>query len=362
MAKKIFRRQKDRLVIELFALSLAFFLMGKIIPLREAKVLRENMIAASRIMSGAMEALKGCREAEGVAIDHAADINLTGIIGVKSSPLTTTLGNLPAKRTSTNPNTAGLLFFLLRKAGVSPGDTIAVGASGSFPGLLLAVLSASKAMALRPLIQVSLGASQWGANHPDFHLLHMLRCLQRNGIFSFQPIAVSVGGDQDTGEDMPEEGRALLRKDIERSGFPYLSGGSLRANVESRMRLYFKDASGAPIKAFVNIGGSWANLGTDSSILLLKPGLGKMARFPPEEKQGVIYAMAELDIPVIHLLYVRGLVQRYGLAWDPVPLPRPGEGALYRKIEERQKSFFYISVGYLVLFGVLLGLGMKKST
>jgi hypothetical protein len=128
------------------------------------------------------------------------------------------------------------------------------------------------------------------------------------------------------------------------------------------MRQYFQAASEVPIEAFVNIGGSWSNLGVDSAILHLEPGLGKIKRFPLEERRGVLYAMAALDIPVIHLLFVHGLVQKYGLAWDPIPLPRPGEGDLYRKIEERQKSFLYISVLYLFLFGVFLGFGMKRST
>lgn len=354
--------QKNRLLFRLFILSLVFFLLAKIIPSREAKVLKEEMIAASRIMAEAIGVLRECREARGFAIDPVTDINLTGIIGVKSSPITTTLGNLAAKRTSANPNLAGLAVFLLRRAGVDSGDTIAVGASGSFPGLILAVFSAAKAMDLKPLVFVSLGASQWGANHPDFHLLHMQVCLQQKGIFFFQPIAVSVGGDQDIGRDMPEEGRTLLRKNIQESGLPILSEGDLKANVESRMRLYFQKAAGDKIRAFVNIGGSWSNLGIDSAILHLKPGLGKIGRLPPEERRGVLYAMAALDIPVIHLLFVNGLVQRHGLVWDPVPLPRPGEGDLYRKIEENQKSFLYISVVYLVLFSVFLGFGMKKST
>jgi poly-gamma-glutamate system protein len=362
MPNKIFQGRRNLLLLGLFVLSLIFFLLAKIIPSNEAKVLREEMIAASQIMADALEVLKECRETRGLPIDPITDVNLTGIIGVRNSPITTTLGNLAAKRTSANPNFAGLVAFLLRKAGVDSGDTIAVGASGSFPGLMLAVLSAAKAMDLNPLVLASLGASQWGSNHPDFHLLHMQKCWQQNGIFSFQPIAVSIGGDRDVGRDMPEEGRALLRKDIQQAGFPILSVGDLNENVSSKMQLYFRKASGDQIKAFVNIGGSWSNLGIDSAILHLKPGLGKIGPLPPEEKRGVLYAMAALDIPVVHLLFVNGLVQKYGLAWDPVPLPRPGEGNLYRKIEENQKSFLYISVVYLILFGVFLGFGIKKST
>lgn len=362
MLNKIFRGRKNPLLFGLFVLSILFFLLAKIIPSREARVLKEEMMAASQIMAEAMEVLKECRKTRDLPIDPITDVNLTGIIGVRNSPITTTLGNLAAKRTSANPNFAGLVVFLLRSADVDSGDTIAVGASGSFPGLILAALSAAKAMDLKPLVIASLGASQWGANHPDFHLLHMLMCWQQNRIFSFQPIAVTIGGDQDVGRDLPEDGRALLRKAIQEAGFPILPAGNLEMNVESKIQLYFQKASGNQIKAFVNIGGSWSNLGTDSAVLHLKPGLGKMGPLPPEERRGVLYAMAALDIPVIHLLFVNGLVQRYGLVWDPVPLPRPGEGNLYRKIEENQKSFLVISVVYLMLFGVFLVLGMKKAT
>ena len=361
MRKIRFQNRKNRLVYGLFVLSLVFFLLARVIPSREAKDLKREMITASQVMAEAMEVLRQCRETRGLPIDPATDVNLTGVIGMRASPLTTTLGNLAAKRTSLNPNFAGLVVSLLRKAGVGSGDTIAVGASGSFPGFMLAVLSAAKVMELEPLILASVGASQWGANHPDFHLLHMQLCLQENGIFSFQPIAYSVGGNRDTGMDMPEEGRLLIRKDVREHGFTIISEEDLETNVESRMQLYFQEASPDQIKAFVNIGGSWSNLGIDSVILNLKPGLPKIAYIPPEAKRGVLYTMASLDVPVIHLLFVHGLVQRYGLDWDPVPLPQPGEGELYRRVEENQKSFVYIAAAYLVLFGLFLGFGMKKS-
>jgi poly-gamma-glutamate system protein len=362
MSNKTLGGRKSRLLLGLFLLSLVFFFLAKIIPASETKILKEEMISASRIMAEATEMLKKCQETRGFALDPVADVNLTGIIGVKSSPITTTLGNLAAKRTSANPNLAGLVVYLLRRAGVHSGDTIAVGASGSFPGLLLAVLSAAQAMDVDPLVISSLGASQWGANRHDFHLLHMQASLQESGIFAFLPIALSIGGDQDMGRDMSEDGRNLLIKDIQASGLPFVSEGDLKENVEARMKLYFQRASGNPIKAFVNIGGSWSNLGIDSAILHLRPGLGKIVRFPSEEKQGVLYAMASLDIPVIHMLYVKGFVQRYGLAWDPAPLPQPGEGDLYQMLQEKQKSFLYISIIYLVAFGVLLGFGLKKTT
>lgn len=253
-----------------------------------------------------------------------------------------------------------MIVYLLKEAGVKPEDTIAVGASSSFPALIVAVLSASKAMDLNPLVIASLGASQWGANLPDFHWLHIHECLLENRIFPYKPVAVSLGGDQDRGEDMEEEGRNLLRRAIEESGIPVVEEKELEANVEAKMHLFLERAGEAGIKAFVNIGGSWSNLGTDAEVLRLKPGLVKTGRIPPKKDRGILHEMAARDIPVIHLLYIKGLVERYGLEWDPTPLPQPGTGEIYNRIQEKQPSFLYIALSYFLLLFVLLSVGSKK--
>lgn len=342
-------------------LSLVFFILAKTIPSREASAMIEKMKDASRIMSQATSVLKECRKHEALSIDPSTDINRTGLIGIRLSPITTSLGNLEAKRTTTNPNFAGLLVYLLREGGVKDGDTIAVGASGSFPALIVAVLSASKAMNLNPLIIVSLGASQWGANLPDFHWLRMHDCLWNDGVFAYIPVAVSLGGEQDRGEDMAGEGRSLLMKAMMESGIPVVDEQGLEPTVEAKMRRYTEAAKGQPIRAFVNIGGSWSNLGTDREVLELKPGFVRFHRIPSKENRGILFEMGARGVPVIHLLFIRGLVERYGLAWDPVPLPSAGVGKIYERVQEKQPSFLFISILYFVLLFVLLGLGSKGS-
>jgi len=361
MSRISFKPQKGQTPFLLFILSLVFFILAQILPSREANAMIEKMKEASQIMSQATSVLKECREDKGLLIDPSSDINRTGLIGTRLSLITTSLGNLESKRTTTNPNFAGLIVYLLEKAGVEEGDTIAIGASGSFPALIVAVLSGSKAMDLNPLIIASLGASQWGANLPDFHWLHMQDCLWDNGVFTYTPVAISLGGEQDRGEDMEEQGRRLLMKAMEESGIPIVEEPALEPTVEAKMRLYSKAAGEKPIKAFVNIGGSWSNLGTDSEVLSLKPGIVKFPRIPPEEGRGVLYEMGAKDVPVIHLLFIRGLVERYGLAWDPVPLPQPGVGKIYERVQETQPSFLYVSLLYFLLLFVFLVFGSKKS-
>jgi hypothetical protein len=78
------------------------------------------------------------------------------------------------------------------------------------------------------------------------------------------------------------------------------------------------------INAFINSGGGIANIGTSASVLKLRPGLLKSAVIPEPERQGMIHAMLQKEIPVIHLLYIKGLAQRYGIPWDPASLPVSG--------------------------------------
>lgn len=333
----------------LLAISLVFFSLSWFLPLGEGGSLQKDMLKASKIMEEAVKALGECREERGSDLAPESDPNRTGLVGFEYSPLTTSLGNLGAKRTTTNPNFAALVIYLLQEAGVERGDMVGVGASSSFPALIVAVLSAAEAMDLKPLMICSLGASQWGANDPNFHWLDMLECLSGAGIFNVQPIAMSIGGEKDIGEDMSPEGRSVLSGEIDRSGIPFLHEPDLEANVKARMELYEKNAGEGRIKAFINIGGSWANMGTDSEILKVKPGLARISHFPPVQRRGVIFEMASRSIPVIHLLFIRGLTDRYGLSWDPSPLPSPGKERIYQLARQKQSLFLIIAAVYLML-------------
>ncbi|NIM59503.1 MAG: poly-gamma-glutamate system protein [Candidatus Aminicenantes bacterium] len=341
-------------ILVLFALSILFFVLTEYFPSREAGNVKQKMIRASEIMAKAVDIIRECREEKGQVLDKSIDLNQTGIIGLEFSPITTSIGSLEAKRTTTNPNFAALIVFLLKEAKIKSGDTIAVGASSSFPALIVAVLSAAKAMSLQPVVINSLGASQWGANNPDFNWLDMQNCLLSAGIFDAKPIGLSLGGVGDEGKDMNPEGRSLLIDEIRESGVFFLDEPDLKRNVEARMRLYQEKAGESKIKVFINIGGSWPNMGEDPEILKLRPGLVKIRQFPKAEKRGVLFAMAALNIPVIHLLYIKGLIDRYGLSWDPVPLPQPRKGKIYQLAGKRQASFLFLAAAYFLLVIIVM--------
>lgn len=342
-------------ILLLGGLSLVFYLLARFLPLGEPEV--KEMHRAAVTMAEALKIVQQCRHAMGHRLDPNNDPNRTGLIGVEFSPLTTSRGDLQAKRTTANPNFAGLLVHLFKEAGVGRGDTVAAGASGSFPALILATLSAAKAMNLRVLTIYSVGASQWGANEPRFSWLDMESCLRRTGWLDVEPVAISLGGERDTGQDWSDALRASIEGRVRRRGAVLLREPDLSRNVDKRLEIYERAAQGRPIRAFVNIGGSWANMGESADILEWSPGLVVAEKLPPSEQRGVAFEMASRGVPVIHLLYIRGLVERYGLPWDPIPLPSPGAGDVYRLARQNDPLFLVLAATYLALAACLLMFG-----
>ena len=105
----------------------------------------------------------------------------------------------------------------------------------------------------------------------------------------------------------------------------------------------------------INIGGSYANIGTSELVLKLKPGINEQMQISPKAERGALFEMAAKNIPTIHLLYVRGLALQYGLPWDPIPLPKAGESELLLAGSHRNFQFWIIIILYfLTLLGLLI--------
>lgn len=263
---------------------------------------------AAETMATAIERIREDRIRRNIGFS-ADDPDRTGLVGEEMSPLVTTLGSLSAKRAATDPAFAALVVDLFRRAGVRDGDVVAVGFSGSLPGLNLAVLSAASALRLQPLIISSVGTSQWGATNPAFTWLDMERTLNEARVFPFRSVAASKGGG--VGENfLLEEGRQYAEEAIRRNGVRDLQAASLSEAVRLHLAVYREAAGERPITAFVNVGGSSVNVGRcDSS--RIPPGL--VSRLPGCEArlQGLVHHFARLGVPVIHLLQVKQLARRY---------------------------------------------------
>ena len=340
-------RRMRRRIVAAGVVSLAAWLALQTLAPRPTIAWSDEMRQAALRMERAIAEVARHSERQGIGIDESLDPNRTGLIGPELTPLFTTLGQLEAKRTTTNPDLAGLLVYLLRRAGVSAGDTIAIGCSASFPALMIATQTAAEAMGVHPVTILSLGASAYGATRPEFNLLDISQSLIREGVVSTAPAAVSLGGEDDVGTEFDPALRERLLRQIRMSGVDVVEEAGLRRNVTRRMAVYGRPA------AFVNIGGADANLGSSPLVLKVEPGLNTDLALPPPEQRGVLFEMAARGIPVIHLLHIRGLALRYGLPWDPVPLPEPSTTRLQDDGGVRDMRFWLITVAYCAALALI---------
>ncbi|RLB46251.1 MAG: poly-gamma-glutamate system protein, partial [Deltaproteobacteria bacterium] len=250
------------------ALSLvAIVAVGMLVLVESYPVVRKQdhygaRIAAARLSRDCMEAIKAEKLRLGHKPDPEVDPAETGIIGESLTAVTSNTGFLSAKLTSANPNFAAVLVHLLIEAGVSQGDVVAMGASGSFPGLNVSTYAAIKTLGLKPIIIASTSSSEWGANHVDYLWLDMDRTLQDKQLIDFGAMAATHGGIDDLGVGMTKQGRALLDVAMDRNGVRKLEPTSLADSINKRMGLYDEIASNRPIKAYINVGGGSASVGT----------------------------------------------------------------------------------------------------
>src|SRR3546814_10775357 len=90
------------------------------------------------------------------------------MIGPEFTVITTSLGSLPAKRTTTLPDFAGALVREIKALDLPAGTPVVIVVSGSLVGANIATIAATEALGLRPVVISSTGASMWGATDPDF--------------------------------------------------------------------------------------------------------------------------------------------------------------------------------------------------
>ncbi len=305
-------------------------------------------LEAARRTKAAQECIKDFRLERGVFIDAVNDPNETALIGQDITPITTDRGDINAKIASTNPNFAAVIVELLKQAGVKEKDNVAVAVTGSFPAINIAVFSALEVLKLSPIVITSVGASNWGANDPQFTWLDMERLLQQKKIFRTRSIAASIGGGGDIGRGLSPEGRELILQSIKRNDVHLIQRDHIEQSIEQRLEVYDKRSKGRPIKAFINVGGGIASLGTVVNGELIPSGLTMELPVKNYPGRGVIIEMAKRGIPIIHLYNIRQMWREYDLPLDPVPMPEVGSGGIFVRLK------YSIVVAWITL-GVLSG-------
>ena len=320
----------------------------------------KQQVLAAQTMGESLAVLREARVEKGLPIDRELDPNLTGIIGDEFSVITTSIGNLEAKRTSTSPSFAALMVRLFHEAGLEPGASVAIGASGSFPGLILSTLAACEAMELEPLLFYSVGASMYGANIPEFTLIAMLQALREQNILPYDILAVSLGSDNDRGDGMffPESQEIMMA--IATSTQAHLIFAENNSeSIKERLELYLAHNNQRLPDLFVNIGGASPNMGNTNASLQFPSGLVEAMRLTTDSpERGLIFEYLDLGVPVIHLLNIRDLALKSGIALDPIPFPAIGAEDVYYITRHNA----WLIWGTVVAVFATLVLGKKKQS
>ena len=314
-------------------LSLVALVAVEAFPVQRKQAFYEEKRRAARLAKQAMQAIKTEKQERGIAIDREADPAESGLIGAPLTPITSNTGYLNAKRTSVNPNFAAVFVELLGKANLKPGSHVGVGVSGSFPALNVAALAAIQELKLKPVIVASVAASEWGANHPDYTWLDMEKTLVDKKLFDARSVAASRGGIDDRGFGISKRGRTLLDEAIIRAGVHNIDSRSVRDAIDQRMDVYDEYAGKAGIRAYINIGGGTASVGTHVGKKQLKPGLNLARPRGGKLVDSVMLRFLDREVPVIHITGVVAIAKTYGLAVEPTQMPRVGVGSVYIKPE-----------------------------
>jgi len=240
-------RRVSRVTLALVAAaSMAGYVAVEQFPQRVRESNHAEKLEAARKAEAAFKAIREERIRRKLEIDLEADPAQTGLVGTLMTPITTNPGSLDSKQTSANPNFAALVAHYLLQAGVQKGDTVAVGYSGSFPAINIAVMCAIEALEAKPVVISSVASSQWGANEPEFTWLDMEKLLVDKGIVGGRSVAASLGGIEDRALGMPKKGRRIIEEVIAAHGMRYIQPESFVDSVDKRMEIYREVAGPAP--------------------------------------------------------------------------------------------------------------------
>ena len=319
----------------------------------------DQKLEASKLAGEATEYLKEFRMHKSVFVDVVNDPNETALIGQDITPITTDRGYIEAKLTSTNPNFAAVVVDMLREAGLEKNDVVAIAFTGSFPGLNIAVHSAVQTLKLKPIIITSVGASNWGANDPFYTWLDMEKVLFNAGVFKNKSVAASIGGGLDRGRGLSPDGRQLITDAINRNNVEFINEEHLESSVQKRIDIYNKQRRKEKIKAFINVGGGMSSIGSVENYKFIPGGLSISLPMKNYPVRGVMIYMSEKNIPIIHLLNVNQLAQKYGLPINPTPLPRPGEGEIF--IQKRYSVMLTSGVTFFLIVAISFVFIMERK-
>ena len=345
MFKPSLRRNWTLLALAVLAVVLYYIAQSQYVEAKD-----QDKYDAAELMSRCMTALKDEVVSSGYRINERTDPAQTGLIGRRSSDITTSAGILSNKITALNPNFAAVYVDMLRQAGVSRGDWVAVGLTGAEPGVNLALYCAMQTLGVNPVIVTAVGAAEFGANRDDFTWLDMERVLRQQQLIDFSSEMASIGGFRDMGDDLDSLGVAKLTEAMQRNNVPLIRGQFLSDNVRMRQDTYIENLpQGQQYKLFINVGAGAANVGDLENAKLIRTGLNTRLAEQEFETPGVMMELAK-TMPVLHIYDIRSLADRYGMPVAPRELPQVGTGPVF------ESKALNVTVAVICLVVILLAI------
>ncbi len=333
-------------------LAIAMLLSVEFLKTKKRQPHYQEKIQAARAMKYGMEAIRQYRIKNIGPIDPEVDPANSGLIGLLVSPITSTTGYLPAKQTTVNPNWAAVMVAMFKEVGAKGGDVIAIGFSGSFPAINLAIFVAAETLKLKVVAINSVSASTWGANIADLTWLDMERILHSRGVISHRSVAATLGAEEDMALGITKRGREMLHASIERNNVRFLDVQGMKENIDARMAIYQELAEGHRIVAYVNVGGGAVSVGRTTGKRLYEPGLNRRPRPRALKVDSVMSRFARQGIPLIHMVRMDTLAETYGLPKSPLEMPNVGDGHIFVSTEY---NLYLAMVNLVILLFVLIG-------
>lgn len=353
-------KPNDITLIVLTIFSVALFYIAEQTAEPERQPHFDKKLAAAQLALVAGQAIKNQAEVLGIKLDPQNDPFSTGLIGQENTLITSDRGVVTSKILSTNPNYAAAFVDMLMKAKVKKHNIVAIGMTGSFPGWNISFLAACAALELKPIIISSVGASDWGANVPALTWLDMETLLNQKGILKFKSAAASIGGGSDNGRGLSPEGRDLIKEAIKRNNVHLIAEPTLEDNINKRMQVYQEESKGKPIACYINIGGGVASVGGSQNARLIPPGLTLLLGVKNFPVRAVINQMAEQGMPVINLLEVEKIAQKFNLPTEiGEEAAKLGEGALFFKDRYSVSSTIMLTLILAIVVFIMIRIDIK---
>lgn len=335
-------------ILILCAVSFGFAFWIEAVPFVRSVANFEIKYEASQRAYNALSALKKFGLSKNIPLDPKTDPMQSGLIGPEISSVTSSSGKLSSKQTSIHPDFAAWFIDRFQNAGLKPGDTIAVGMSGSFPALNVCFWIAADAMKLNVISIASVASSQYGANHEDFPWPAMENHLYQERIIFQKSVLMSIGGISDSGIGIGREGRKKISDSIRENGYDFLFSDSFEDSLIKRKRIYDQ----RPIRMYVNIGGGTISSGTS---------LGKK-KIP----KGTVLSDGELDaidlpdsilknylmqkVPVLHVSGIETIAKESGMRYEMARIADPGSSDL---IFPREKNRWLAGIFFVLLSALI---------